>query len=64
LLLALFAASGIFVERLAIILNTLRRDYLPSSWTYYTPEWGPLLTGFLGYTLMVALTSIFIKERE
>jgi Ni/Fe-hydrogenase subunit HybB-like protein len=30
---------GMWFERFVIIATTLARDYLPSSWSYYTPSW-------------------------
>lgn len=30
---------GMWFERFVIIATTLARDYLPSSWSYYTPTW-------------------------
>jgi Ni/Fe-hydrogenase subunit HybB-like protein len=30
---------GMWFERFVIIPTTLSRDYLPSSWSYYTPTW-------------------------
>jgi molybdopterin-containing oxidoreductase family membrane subunit len=40
----LFAASlvilaGMWTERFIIIVTSLNRDFLPSSWHYYTPTW-------------------------
>ncbi|TVR79426.1 MAG: hydrogenase [Chitinophagaceae bacterium] len=30
---------GMWFERFVIIVTSLHRDYLPSSWTYFTPTW-------------------------
>lgn len=30
---------GMWFERFVIIATTLARDYIPSSWSYYTPSW-------------------------
>lgn len=30
---------GMWFERFVIIATTLARDYLPSSWSYYSPTW-------------------------
>ena len=30
---------GMWFERFVIIATTLARDYIPSSWSYYSPTW-------------------------
>lgn len=41
---------GMWFERFVIIATTLARDYLPSSWSYYSPTWVEIsiFTGTLG----------------
>ncbi|MCB0530907.1 MAG: polysulfide reductase NrfD [Saprospiraceae bacterium] len=41
---------GMWFERFVIIATTLARDYLPSSWSYYSPTWVEisLFSGTLG----------------
>jgi Ni/Fe-hydrogenase subunit HybB-like protein len=41
---------GMWFERFVIIATTLARDYLPSSWSYYSPSWVEisLFTGSIG----------------
>jgi Ni/Fe-hydrogenase subunit HybB-like protein len=36
---SIFVNIGMWFERFVIIATTLARDYLPSSWSYYTPSW-------------------------
>ncbi|MEN0004706.1 MAG: NrfD/PsrC family molybdoenzyme membrane anchor subunit [Bacteroidota bacterium] len=36
---SIFVNIGMWFERFVIIATTLARDYLPSSWSYYTPTW-------------------------
>ncbi len=36
---SIFVNIGMWFERFVIIGSTLARDYLPSSWSYYTPSW-------------------------
>ncbi|MFK8105388.1 MAG: NrfD/PsrC family molybdoenzyme membrane anchor subunit [Saprospiraceae bacterium] len=36
---SIFINIGMWFERFVIIATTLARDYLPSSWSYYTPTW-------------------------
>ena len=49
-------------ERFVIIATTLARDYLPSSWSYYTPTWVEigLFLGTLGlfFTLYLIFTRV------
>lgn len=41
---------GMWFERFVIIVTSLHRDFLPSSWTYYSPTWVEIgiYTGTLG----------------
>lgn len=55
LLLAFFVASGVILERLIIFLTTLYRDYLPSSWTYYSPGFFEAVAVLAPYTVLVFL---------
>ncbi|MCB9318530.1 MAG: polysulfide reductase NrfD [Lewinellaceae bacterium] len=36
---SIFVNIGMWFERFVIIATTLARDYLPSSWSYYSPSW-------------------------
>lgn len=38
-IMSIFVNIGMWFERFVIIATTLARDYLPSSWSYYTPTW-------------------------
>ncbi|MEZ4948417.1 MAG: NrfD/PsrC family molybdoenzyme membrane anchor subunit [Saprospiraceae bacterium] len=38
-LMSIFVNIGMWFERFVIIATTLARDYLPSSWSYYSPSW-------------------------
>ncbi len=41
-LLSIVVNIGMWFERFVIIVTSLYRDYLPSSWTYYRPTWTEL----------------------
>jgi len=63
---ALFIASfgiliGMWLERFAIIVTSLNRDFLPSSWHFYAPSWVDfgLLAGSIGLFGMLFL--LFIR---
>ncbi len=53
---------GMWFERFVIIGTTLARDYLPSSWSYYSPTWVEisLFTGTIGlfFTLFLIFTRV------
>ncbi len=38
-LMSIFINIGMWFERFVIIATTLARDYLPSSWSFYSPTW-------------------------
>jgi len=38
-IMSIFVNIGMWFERFVIIATSLARDYLPSSWSYYTPSW-------------------------
>ena len=52
---------GMWFERFVIIATTLARDYIPSSWSYYTPTWVEigLFIGTIG--LFFTLYLIFVR---
>ena len=58
---SIFVNIGMWFERFVIIATTLARDYLPSSWSYYTPTWVEigLFIGTLG--LFFTLYLIFSR---
>ena len=51
---------GMWFERFVIIVSSLSRDFLPSSWTYFTPsliDLGILIGSFgLFFTLVLVFT--------
>src|SRR5690606_10293279 len=49
---------GMWFERFVIIVTSLYRDYLPSSWSYYSPEW-PEVGFYLG-TFGLFFTCFFL----
>jgi molybdopterin-containing oxidoreductase family membrane subunit len=56
-ILSIFVNIGMWFERFVIIVTSLHRDYLPSSWSMYTPTWievGTLIGSFgLFFTLFL-----------
>ena len=58
---ALFVNVGMWLERFVIVITSLHRDYLPSSWGTYSPtfwDWATLI-GSIG--LFSALLFVFIR---
>jgi molybdopterin-containing oxidoreductase family membrane subunit len=63
---ALFALSlvinlGMWLERFIIVIVSLHRDYLPSSWDFYVPTFWDWSTFFGTIGLFVALMFLFIR---
>jgi molybdopterin-containing oxidoreductase family membrane subunit len=63
---ALFALSlviniGMWLERFIIVIVSLHRDYLPSSWDLYVPTFWDWSTFFGTIGLFVALMFLFIR---
>ena len=48
---AVFVNVGMWFERFVIVVSSLSRDYLPSSWAYYKPTLvdGMILLGSFGF---------------
>ncbi|MDZ7763422.1 MAG: hypothetical protein U5K00_03210 [Melioribacteraceae bacterium] len=57
---AVLVNVGMWFERFVITVTSLSRDFLPSSWAYYTPTLtdGAILLGSFGlfFTLMLLFT--------
>src|SRR3989304_833282 len=60
LVIVIFVNVGMWFERFVIVVSSLHRDFLPSSWGYYTPtlyDIGILLGSFgLFFTLVILFT--------
>ncbi len=52
---------GMWFERFVIIATTLARDYLPSSWSYYSPTWVEVGVYILTFGLFMTLFLIFCR---
>lgn len=60
-LLSIFVNIGMWFERFVIIATTLARDYLPSSWSLYSPTWVEI--GIFVGTLGIFFTAYLIFVR-
>ena len=52
---------GMWFERFVIVVSSLARDFLPSSWGYYKPSWVDLLTLAGSFGLFMFLFLLFIR---
>lgn len=57
-ILSIVVNTGMWFERFVIIVTSLHRDYLPSSWTMYSPTWVEvgIFIGTLGFFFTAFLT--------
>jgi molybdopterin-containing oxidoreductase family membrane subunit len=58
---AVFVNIGMWFERFVIVVTSLSRDYLPSSWDYYKPTWVDLLTLLGSFGLFFMLFLLFVR---
>jgi Ni/Fe-hydrogenase subunit HybB-like protein len=52
---------GMWFERFVIVVSSLSRDFLPTSWGYYKPTWVDLLTLAGSFGLFMTLFLLFIR---
>jgi molybdopterin-containing oxidoreductase family membrane subunit len=52
---------GMWFERFVIIVTSLHRDFMPSSWFYYTPTWVDLCTLAGSFGLFFTLFLLFVR---
>jgi molybdopterin-containing oxidoreductase family membrane subunit len=52
---------GMWFERFVIVVTSLSRDFLPSSWGYYTPTWVDVLTFVGSFGLFMSLFLLFAR---
>ena len=58
---AMFVNIGMWFERFVIIVTSLSRDFLPSSWSGYHPTWVELATLAGSFGLFFTLFLLFIR---
>ncbi len=58
---AIFVNIGMWFERFVIVVTSLHRDYLPSSWDYFSPTWVDGLTLLGSFGLFFTLFLLFIR---
>ena len=60
-LLSIVVNIGMWFERFVIIVTSLHRDYLPSSWTYFTPTIWDIMCYVFTFGLFFTLFFMFAK---
>jgi molybdopterin-containing oxidoreductase family membrane subunit len=60
-ILSLFVNVGMWFERFVIIATSLARDFLPSSWGYYSPSIVEIFTFFGTFGVFSVLFLLFIR---
>src|SRR5213595_4094374 len=60
-LVALSINLGMWLERFVIVITSLHRDFVPSSWNMYTPTIWDLATLFGSIGLFLTLLFLFIR---
>ncbi len=58
---SIFVNIGMWFERFVITVTSLHRDYLPSSWDYYSPTVVDLLTLVGSFGLFFTLFLLFLR---
>jgi molybdopterin-containing oxidoreductase family membrane subunit len=60
-ILSIFVNIGMWFERFVIVVTSLHRDYLPSSWSMYKPTWIEVAIFMGTFGLFFTLFFIFIR---
>jgi molybdopterin-containing oxidoreductase family membrane subunit len=58
---SIFVNIGMWFERFVIVATSLHRDYLPSSWDYFSPTWVDFATLIGSFGLFFTLFFLFIR---
>ena len=58
---SIFVNIGMWFERFVITVTSLHRDYLPSSWDYYTPTWVDVATLIGSFGLFFTFFLLFLR---
>ena len=65
-IISIFVNIGMWFERFVITVTSLHRDFLPSSWDYYTPTWVDIMT-FVGsfglfFHIVFTISKVFTND--
>lgn len=60
-IITIFVNIGMWFERFVIIVTSLHRDFLPSSWGMYSPTWVEILTFVGSFGIFLSLFCLFLR---
>ena len=60
-IISIFVNIGMWFERFVITVTSLHRDFLPSSWGYYSPTWVDVCTFIGTFGLFFTLFLLFLR---
>ena len=60
-IISIFVNVGMWFERFVIVVSSLNRDFLPSSWHYFSPTWVDVLTLLGSFGLFFTLFMLFCR---
>ncbi|ANM30118.1 hydrogenase [Acidobacteria bacterium Mor1] len=60
-IISIFVNIGMWFERFVIVITSLSRDYLASSWGHYTPTWVDWMTFVGSFGLFMTLFLLFLR---
>jgi len=58
---SIFVNIGMWFERFVIVVTSLHRDFLPSSWSYFTPTFWDLATLIGSFGLFFTMFTLFVR---
>jgi molybdopterin-containing oxidoreductase family membrane subunit len=61
MIVVIFVNIGMWFERFVIVITSLHRDFIPSSWGHYTPTWVDWLTLAGSFGLFFTLFLLFVR---
>jgi len=61
LVISIFVNIGMWFERFVIVVTSLSRDFLPSSWGFYVPTWVDILTLLGSFGLFFTFFLLFLR---
>ncbi len=60
-IMSIFVNIGMWFERFVIVVTSLHRDFLPSSWDYYTPTIWDITTFIGSFGLFFTMFCLFVR---
>jgi molybdopterin-containing oxidoreductase family membrane subunit len=60
-IISIFVNIGMWFERFVITVTSLHRDFLPSSWDYYSPTWVDVCTFIGSFGMFFTLFLLFLR---